>query len=70
MDDPDSKPDRADIFWTKSTPTQPPVRWVAGLFPGDKVAGGVALTSRPLLAHKLCVLIAIPPPPHIACLAR
>ena len=34
-------------------PTQPPIQWLQGRFPGGKASGGVALNTHPQLAPRL-----------------
>jgi len=41
-------------------PTQPPVKWVSGLFPGVKCGRGVLLTPHPLLVPRSWKSRAIP----------
>jgi hypothetical protein len=48
--------------------TQPPVRWVSGLFPGGKAAEGWCWPLNPICAE-VKQGYSLPLPPHCACLA-
>ena len=51
LDGPGSNPDGDEIFRPSRPtlwPTQPPVQWVPGLFPGGRGGRGVRLTPTPI----------------------
>jgi hypothetical protein len=56
LDGPGKDPNRGEIFRTLSErlgPTQPPIKWVLGLFTGDKAAGVRNLPSTPHVESRL-----------------
>jgi len=55
LDGPGSNPGGDEIFRPSRQalgPTQPPLQWVPGVFPGVKCGRGVLLTTHPLLVPR------------------